>query len=371
MSVLTATAPITERKQARILVAPLNWGLGHVTRCIPIIRELENLGAVVFLASDGAALDLLKAEFPHLPAFDLPSYRIRYGSHNMIFNIGKQLPRILFAIRAEQWETQKLVKKHGITGIIADNRYGCFTKYTHNILLTHQLNLKIPNKILQWTANKILRLSMEKFDAVWVPDHPEPPGLADTLSHGNAGQLEIHYIGILSRMEYFEEEIEYDLAVVLSGPEPQRTYLENKLLEQILALPLKSIVIRGKTHTKEHYYAADHVELVSYLTSKELNKVLLASKWVVCRSGYSSIMDLVVLRKKALLVPTPGQTEQEYLAQQLAKKGVFSVQNQESLDLERAVSEIETTSGMMGNNFDKNFYRIHLQNWLNQIKNDR
>jgi hypothetical protein len=116
------------------------------------------------------------------------------------------------------------------------------------------------------------------FYAVWVPDHPEPPGLADTLSHGNAGQLEIHYIGILSRMEYFEEEIEYDLAVVLSGPEPQRTYLENKLLEQILALPLKSIVIRGKTHTKEHYYAADHVELVSYLTSKELNKVLLASK---------------------------------------------------------------------------------------------
>jgi uncharacterized protein (TIGR00661 family) len=371
MSVLTSTAPITKRKQARILVAPLNWGLGHVTRCIPIIRELEQMGAVVFLASDGAALDLLKAEFPHLPAFELPSYRIRYGSHNMIFNIGKKLPRILFAIRAEQWETQILVRKHGITGIIADNRYGCFTKYTHNILLTHQLNLKVPNKILQWTANKILRLSMKKFNAVWVPDHPESPGLADTLSHGKTGKQEINYIGILSRMEYLEAEIEYDLAVVLSGPEPQRTYLENKLLEQILVLPLKSIIIRGKTHAKEHYYAADHIELVSYLTSKELNKVLLASKWVVCRSGYSSIMDLVVLRKKALLIPTPGQTEQEYLAQQLAQKGVFSVQNQESLDLERAMSEIETTSGFLENNFDKNFYHTHLQYWLDQVQQDQ
>jgi predicted glycosyltransferase len=211
---------------------------------------------------------------------------------------------------------------------------------------------------------------MKKFDAIWVPDHPEPPGLADTLSHGKAVHQEVNYIGILSRMEYLETEIEYDLAVVLSGPEPQRTYLEHRLLEQILALPLKSIVIRGKTHTKEHYYAADQVEFVSYLTSKELNKVLLASKWVICRSGYSSIMDLVVLRKKALLIPTPGQTEQEYLAQQLAQKGIFLIQNQENLDLEKAISGIKSTSGFLENNFDKNFYHIQLRKWLDQVQQD-
>lgn len=371
MSVILPDAPTHNPTQARILVAPLNWGLGHATRCIPIIQDLEKMGASVLLASDGAALELLKAEFPHLPAFTLPSYRIRYGSGNMTLNIGKRLPRILFAIRTEQWETKRLVKKYGIHGIISDNRYGCFTADTQNVLLTHQLHLRIPNKILQWTANQILRVALRKFDTVWTPDVPSYPGLAGDLSHGTAPHLNVQYLGILSRMVYFEQEIEYDLAIVLSGPEPQRTLLEQRLIEQCLAIPLKIIVIRGKTHSKEHYYAADHVELVSYLTSKELNKVLLASKWIVCRSGYSSIMDLVILRKKALLIPTPGQTEQEYLATELAAQGIFLVQNQEHLDLESAIGQLESTTGFSAGKFENSYNSIILEQWLQNLTNKK
>ncbi len=354
--------------QPRILVAPLNWGLGHVTRCIPIIHDLEKMGAQVFLASDGAALELLKAEFPHLPAFTLPSYRIRYGTGNMIINIGKKLPRILFAIRAEQWETQKLVQKLKITGIISDNRYGCFTKVTRNVLLTHQLHLRVPNKFLQWMANLVLGQALRKFETIWVPDLKKPPGLSGALAHGIPPHPSIQYLGMLSRMQYFHQEIEYDIAIVLSGPEPQRTLLENRLIEQVIALPLKTIVIRGKTHSKEHFYAADHVEMVSYLTSKELNKVLLASKWIVCRSGYSSIMDLVVLRKRALLIPTPGQTEQEYLATQLAEKDIFLVQNQENLDLELAIKQLDKTTGFADDHYPTTYDQTMLNAWLLQNK---
>src|SRR5690349_19170069 len=137
-------------KRKCVLVAPLNWGLGHVARCIPIIRTLEQMGIAVVLASDGVSLHLLKAEFPHLPAVKLPSYRIRYYSQNMVLNIARQMPRIVYAIRAEQWYTERIVQEHGIQGIISDNRYGCFSKKVPSVLLTHQLNLRMRLRALKW-----------------------------------------------------------------------------------------------------------------------------------------------------------------------------------------------------------------------------
>lgn len=351
----------------RILIAPLNWGLGHATRCIPVIQSLLNQGAEVFLASDGAAFQLLKAEFPQLPAFQLPSYRITYSSGNMVYNMAKKLPRILFAIRAEQWETQRLVHKLGIHAIISDNRYGCFCPGVFNVMITHQLHLRIPGTGLQWAINRLLHLAFQKFDAIWVPDAETPPGLAGTLAHGKSPHKHIQYTGILSRMQKMDLELEYDLAVVLSGPEPQRTWLEQRLLEQLIQLPCKSILIRGKTHMKEHYFAADHVEIASYLTSNALNKVLAASKRIVCRSGYSSIMDLVLLGKKALLIPTPGQTEQEYLAELLVETNICAVQKQENIDLEIALNQIDQTLGFDTLQFNPYQHQIFIEKWLLQL----
>lgn len=348
----------------RILVAPLNWGLGHVTRCIPLIQELEQLGVEVILGSDGVALHLLKAEFPQLQILELPSYRIRYRPGNMVWNIGRQLPRILWAVRKEQWVTERAVRALGIHGILSDNRYGCFSARANSVMLTHQLYPRIPGPALQWTVNQALRLALSKFDAIWVPDVAEAPGLSGELSHGSSAHPRVQYAGVLSRMRAYERGYDYDVAVVLSGPEPQRSILEQRLLDQAISLPQRFIFVQGQTQAKKHYYVADNVEVVSYLTSKDLNDVLSASKTLVCRSGYSSIMDLVALGKKAILIPTPGQTEQEYLADYFAEKNAYLIQKQESIDLLAGIMNVGRTSGIPAGTYRTDEYKALLREWV-------
>lgn len=326
------------------------------------------MGAEVLLASDGVALDLLKAEFPQLSAFELPSYRIRYQSPNMVRNIAWQLPRIAYAVRAEQWATERLVSENGIHGIISDNRYGCFSGRAQSVILTHQLHLRVPNGFLQWSANRVLRRALGKFDEVWAPDMAGEPNLSGELSHGEPTiHPKVQFIGPLSRLQAGESEHEYDVAVVLSGPEPQRTYLEQRLLEQAMPLPQKFIFIQGKTRAKEHHYASENVEVVSYFTSQELNEVLLASEVIVCRSGYSSVMDLAALGKKALLIPTPGQTEQEYLADFFATKNIFLVQKQDDIDLETGLEKVAATTGLESGQFNTREFEPILEKWLKAL----
>jgi uncharacterized protein (TIGR00661 family) len=363
-------AHVVTDTRKRVLVACLNWGLGHATRCIPIIRRLESKGVAVWLASDGVALHLLRAEFPHLPAFPLPSYNIQYFSENMVWNIARQMPRLLYAIRTEQWHTRQVVKTHNIQGVISDNRYGCFTGDTQNVLLTHQLNLRIPQKPLEWAANKVLRKALAKFGQVWVPDTATNPSLSGELSHPANRKGSTTYIGLLSRMHHDVRHVvqqEYDVAVVLSGPEPQRTLLEQMLLEQAMSLPQRFIFIQGKTSSKTHYFTAENVEVVSYLTSYELQAVLHATKIVVCRSGYSSLMDLVAMGKPAILIPTPGQTEQEYLATRLARHQWFVVQTQQQIDLKQAIKQVEHTMGVHTFAQAINQFEPMLDDWLHRL----
>ncbi len=316
------------------------------------------------MASDGVALHLLRAEFPHLPAFDLPSYRIRYDSANMVRNIGRQLPRILYAVRSEQWATERLVREHGIEGIISDNRYGCFSRQAKSVLLTHQLHLRVPSRPLEWAANRVLRLALNRFDAVWVPDAADGPNLSGALSHPPLPDHMVRYMGPLSRLHPQQREREYDVAVVLSGPEPQRSILEALLLEQAMLLPQKFIFVQGKTQAKEHHFVAENVEVVSYLTSSELNQVLAAADVMVCRAGYSSVMDLAAIGKKAILIPTPGQTEQEYLADYLGQKNLFLAQSQEKIDLERGLKVLRSTTGFSPGAMLTDGFEMVLDEWL-------
>jgi UDP:flavonoid glycosyltransferase YjiC (YdhE family) len=329
----------------KILVAPLHWGLGHVTRCIPLIRVWLRQGHEVMLASDGAALDLLRAEFPQLQHVELPSYRIRYQGVSMVWNIARQLPRILYTVAAERRATEYICRQHGITHILSDNRYGCRSRRARSILLTHQLHLRVPSAGLQGVANWLLHRVLRRFDEVWVPDVAQSTNLAGVLAHPPLSEPPTRYVGLLSRMPTDvawpapSGDIER-VAVVLSGPEPQRTLLEQLLLEQALALPQKFVFVQGKPQKKQHFFAADHVEVVSYLTSEGLAELLRQSDLVVCRSGYSSLMDLAVTGHRALLIPTPGQTEQEYLADNLAAQGTFLCQKQHEIDLEAAIDAL-------------------------------
>jgi len=333
----------------KVLICVLNWGLGHATRCIPIIRELQRQNVEVALASDGRALDLLREEFPDLETFDLPAYNVTYRTGNMFLNIAPQLPKILHAVILERKRLKILAQKYQFDCIISDNRFGCFVENIPSVFMTHQLRIKMPFFILENIVAAVNQYFIRKFDTCWIPDRLENPNLSGDLSH-NVKSLKSEFIGVLSRMKSMDISPQYDVLIVLSGPEPQRTYLENILTEQALASDQKVLIIQGKTERKSHVFLNETTEVISYLTSEKLNEVICASKIVISRSGYSTIMDLAMTGKKAILIPTPGQTEQEYLADNLKRDKIFYSASQKAFNLNNALLKAENYSG-----FEKEF----------------
>ena len=338
-------------QKKNILVAPLNWGLGHATRCIPIIRFLQKQNASVFLASDGRAFHLLQKEFPELPIFQLPAYDIHYHTSNMMWNMAWQFPKMMRAISREKKEISKIVTIEKIDIIISDNRFGVFSKKTHNVFITHQINLSIPISLFQHVGNWINRKMIQRFDECWIPDFEEYPNLSGKLSHGKikfnktTDETLIKYIGSISRMKKIKNEIKRKVIIILSGPEPQRTFLEEKILEQASELSFQFLLVKGQTEKQEHFYFKKNIEVISFLTSKKLNQAIAESEIIISRSGYTTLMDLVSLEKKAILIPTPGQTEQEYLAENFKAAGICYAQNQSDFDFETAIKESKSYKG--------------------------
>jgi uncharacterized protein (TIGR00661 family) len=328
----------------RILIAPLNWGLGHATRCIPIINELLHQNCEVLLASDGRALNLLKKEFPTLPHFKLPSYDIHYPTKSMILNLAYQGPKIIQTIWQEKKVIEKLIETEQIDIILSDNRFGCYSKKIKSIFITHQINIKTPISFFDQFIAIINHYLIKKFDECWIPDFENNPNLAGSLAH-KTNLKNIKYIGSLSRMTSFERKKKYDVIAVLSGPEPQRTYLEKAIIEQSENLNSKILIVQGKTESKAKIYQIGDIDIIPFLTTKELNDAIMASEIVICRSGYSSIMDLVNLKSKALLIPTQDQTEQEYLAERLYLNGTFYYQNQKEFDLKIGLEKAKKFNG--------------------------
>ena len=304
--------PVTDTSQ-NILVAPLHWGLGHATRCIPIIKNLLKNCKKVVLASDGAALELLKKEFPDLPAETLPPYDISYEGTSMIWNMLKQVPQLLQAIAHEQKVTAAICQKYNIDTIISDNRYGVRSDQIYSIIICHQINIQHRNFLAAVTATQVNRYWINQFDECWIPDHEPPHSLAGIMSYPE-GIHNSSYIGPLSRMQKIDVPIKRKYLVVLSGPEPSRTYLEDILIKKLSKKDF--LLVRGILSEDE----IPDDRIINFLTANKLNREICASEIIICRSGYSSIMDLVALKKKAILIPTPGQPEQEYLGEYLQKR---------------------------------------------------
>jgi UDP-N-acetylglucosamine transferase subunit ALG13 len=349
---------LTEKKT--VIVAPLNWGLGHATRCIPIIEALEAAGATVILASDGGALDLLKREFPHLRALELPAYNIRYPFRSMLLSIAVQGHKILRGGILEYFWLKNFIKKEKIDVVISDNRFGFFNRATKSIFMTHQVQILMPFRFLQPFVNAVNHFFIRRFDTLWVPDVEGKDNLAGDLAHGKfmdalSKKIPVHYLGILSRMKHFSTAKKYRAIIVLSGPEPQRTFLEKKILSQLETLISRQSLppqyknpfcfVRGISTQQISMKHQAHIEVHDVLTTGDLNQKIMESAVVICRSGYSSLMDLVALQKNAILIPTEGQTEQEYLADTLARQNRFICQKQKGLNLEFALSEVPKTIG--------------------------
>ena len=340
-----------------ILVAPLNWGLGHSARCIPIINELILNGFNPILASDGVALEMLRKEYVDLQILELPSYHIVYAKNGKNFKwiMLKNSPKMINAILNEKRIVKKWVKQYNLSGIISDNRLGIRSKKIPSVFITHQLNVLTGSTT--WITSKLHQNIISKFSECWVPDYKEKPNLTGKLGHLKNDDLKLEYIGPLSRFEFKELPLKYDLMVLLSGPEPQRTMLEDKLISEVLKFDGKVIFIKGVIAKDQIKSQLKNVTLYNYMNSNELEIAINESKTVLCRSGYTTIMDLAKLGKKAFFIPTPGQYEQEYLAKRLKKNGLFPFNNQDNFKIEN-LSEIPLYKGVKTNNKNINWKEL-------------
>lgn len=329
-------------RNKQILVAVLNWGLGHATRSIPIIRDLIANQNLITIASDGASLSLLKSVFPELPYINLPAYDVKYPNSSMVVNMGFQLPKIASAIRSERRMVHNWIEKNEVDIIISDNRYGCYHSSTENIFISHQLNLQVP---FSSVVNRLHANMVNEFSRIWIVDDANR-ALSGNLSDPKwlSADIEISYLGAQSRLDKMACDNKYEIAAILSGPEPQRTFLEEELCKKLARSNLKSILVQG-SKSAEQIISNDNLEIIPFADAPLLSKIICSSEMMICRSGYSTIMDLAKLGGNALFVPTPGQTEQIYLAKRLQYQKLAQYQKQGKIDIEHAWSQKIDFSG--------------------------
>lgn len=302
-------------------MAPLHWGLGHATRCIPIIRSLLKNNYHVLLASDGAALLFLQKEFPNLESITLPGYNITYTKKGkwLKWKLLRKLPHIKKTLQAEKKLIEKLVNEHRIDGIISDNRLGVYSNKIPSVFITHQLNVLSGSTSM--VSSKMHQNIIANYQECWVPDVSGPINLSGKLGHLPHSTLPIKYIGPLSRMKPQTLPIMYDVLCLISGPEPQRSILEEKLKNVFTNSKKKVALVQGVIEDQPSKRTHQNITIFNYLETQGLEKLINQSQLVVSRSGYTTLMDLAVLQKPAFFIPTPGQYEQEYLAKRLKEQG--------------------------------------------------
>ena len=328
----------------RILIAPLNWGLGHATRCIPIINALITHGFEPIIASDGSALSLLQKEFPGIESIELPSYNINYskkGNH-LKFKLLMATTKVLKAIKVEKKIIQQLVETHKIDGIISDNRFGVYSKQIPSVYITHQLNVLSGSTTL--LSTKLHQKVINNYDECWIPDFKGEFNLSGKLGHSENLTITTKFIGPLSRFNKTDVPKKHDLMILLSGPEPQRSVLEKKLLPELTNYKGKAIFIKGIIESEQKILTQNNLTIYNYMTSLELEKTINESDLVLSRSGYTTIMDLAKLEKKAFFIPTPGQYEQLYLAEKFKKENIAPFCNQDEFSLDKLL-EIKDYNG--------------------------
>jgi uncharacterized protein (TIGR00661 family) len=344
----------------RILVCPLDWGIGHASRDVIIIKKLVNNGNEVILGGDGPSLKLLISEFPGLEVVQIPSHRFFYSSRFPAwFMILLQIPAFLNGILVEHRRLKKIIKAYHIDLVISDARYGLWDRKTPSVIITHQVKIRIPFIFgpFEYLINYINLRALEKFNYHWIPDFPDDLNISGLLSHQTKILSTSKYIGYISRFMDYPEPLpvfeQFEVLILLSGPEPQRSVFEKIVTAQLMKQNRRYVIIGGQIEEKQSgKNSLENNQLKKQSVSKicrrmpfisgiELYSMLKSAKYIICRSGYSTIMDLAAIRKTAFLVPTPGQTEQEYLASYLQKNGLFRFSDQKKFNLEKAIKEMD------------------------------
>ncbi len=342
-------------------MAPLNWGLGHATRCIPIIEALIRYKFEPILAGDGASLELLRQEFPELAYYELPSTKVVYAEKGryLKYKLLLQTPKLLNTVSLEKKHIQEIHKTENLSGIISDNRFGVRSDDIPSVYITHQIN--VLSGSTSALSTKLHQKIISKFTECWIPDD-ESNGLAGELSKPGKVTIPLKYIGPLSRLICQQQKKKWDIVAVLSGPEPQRGLLEKKIKEELRSYPGKSLLIQGIVKSQQSLRSEGNLTIVNFMLHQELSNAIEQGEIILSRSGYSSIMDLSAMRAKAFLIPTPGQFEQEYLAKYLQQKGYTDFSDQASFHIGK-LANLKNYKGFRHkktskNNFDQSLFDV-------------
>lgn len=316
----------------KILIAPLNWGLGHATRCIPLIRQYMANGDEVVLGGDGDSLLLLHRTFPELRIINLPSLELCYDKDFKQRKFyWRSMPILLRSAIADHYYLRQFLAIERFDLVISDNRFGFFSRDVRCVYITHQLYPILPKRLflfqplVRWLHARVYN----RYDEVWVPDYEDTKyNLSGALSHGGHFDERAKYIGPLSRFSLCTAEEgqtrfnhTYSIVAILSGLEPQRTIFEQQILNRFSMSNDSLLLVRGKVSEPQTTIQKSNITIVPNLTDLEMMIAITNAQKIIVRSGYSTIMDLEALGvlSKAELHPTPGQSEQEYLAQRLMR----------------------------------------------------
>jgi uncharacterized protein (TIGR00661 family) len=335
----------------KIIYGICSWGLGHATRSLPVIRKLIEENNDLTIVSHGRSLELLKKELgKNLKYFDIPDYPMLLSENSRQFMAKSVVywPSFIKRMESELQSLKKILDKDKYDRIISDSRYGFYNRSIPSVFISHQIRIMNPLRInIFERGSEIFNLFFfKRYAGVIIPDYKDN-NLSGDLSHnlGRIDENKINYVGVLSDFKKRKTKKDIDYMISISGPEPQRTMLEKKLLSQVGDLEGKIVITLGKTE-KMNKFNKKNIETYSFLSKEKREVFLNRTKLVISRSGYSTIMDLAVIGAKALMVPTPGQVEQEYLGQYHNKKGTFLSISQEKINLKRDIETAKKRTGI-------------------------
>ncbi|MBK9211535.1 MAG: hypothetical protein IPO14_00855 [Saprospiraceae bacterium] len=306
-------------KRLTILITPLDWGLGHATRCVPLINELNAMGHRVIIAASGSGFTYLQLVFPNVEIIRLREYAIKYFKNAFLTYLYNAL-NIPLRIWQDRKALSEILKKYDVDLIISDNRFGFYSNYIPSVFVTHQLNIQHPIKLFKWLINKLNKFIIKKYDEIWVVDD-QKLDFAGKLSAENI-QSRIVYIGLLPSIEAKisnEESIQYLL--ILSGPEPMKSIWLNGVCQKFFDSGMQLNIVGEAANVDGRYQNIEGIKFYGQLSGQDLADCISRSEYIISRSGYSTLMDLSGFGKKLILIPTPHQPEQIYLANYFQEKG--------------------------------------------------
>lgn len=341
----------------KILICPLEWGLGHAGRTLCLAEELRKRGNKIFFAAGKEHLEFLKKEFPDAEFLNFPGFKPRYSRFlPQYFAMLFQTPVLLFHIIKDHLLLPHLIKSYSIDLVISDNRFGMWSGRVPCVYITHMLLIPLPPEFkgLESIGKLLHRWIINRYDYCLIPDLPGETNLSGRLSHNIKHPRNVRFAGLMSRFinsgmdNKYEPEDENPVLVILSGPEPQKSIFRDRVIKAFTVARKKLIILEGLPGAGYENRTEGLMNYVSLPSRSHMAGLIRSADLIITRSGYTSIMELVSLGRSALLVPTPGQTEQEYLAEWLSEKGWFYTINQAEIDTQifSGLSELKVPSGL-------------------------